>query len=301
MLRSTRYGHWQWPTVPTSPSSAAREARQAFGQRLKNLRLEANLTGRALASTCGWHFTKVSKVENGTQEPSQADLRAWCRACDASDEFADLLTTLRSVRSAYVEYRQQARSGMRAALGAHTMERYEATALFRIFEHNVIPGLFQTDDYTRAMLAFWFDFLQVPDDMEAAIAVRAARQVVLQRPGKRFEVVLEEQALRTWFGTAETMAGQLRHLLDVSMRLPGVSVGVIPLMRERSGAASSGFWVFDTELAALEVPTAGIEVTQPDEIGLYVRMFDHLRRHALHGAGARGLIEGILAEISEQL
>jgi transcriptional regulator with XRE-family HTH domain len=288
--------------VPTSPSSAATEARQAFGQRLKRLRVEAQLTGRALAEACGWHFTKVSKIEHGRQEPSTADLRAWCQACGAVGELADLLATLRTVRSAYVEYRQVARAGLRQVLGPHTLARYEATSLFRILEHNVIPGLLQTEDYTRAMLAFWFGFLQVPNDMDQAVAVRVARQAVLRRPGKRFEIVLEEQALRTWFGTAATMAGQLRHLL-ACMRLPSVSVGVIPLMRCRSGAPSSGFWVFDDELAALEVPTAGIEVTRPAEIGLYIRLFDQMRGQALHGAAARAVIQRALEEteaVSEQ-
>lgn len=281
--------------MSTSPSSAAREARQAFGQRLRSLRLEAGLTGRALATACGWHFTKVSKIEHGSQEPSQADVRAWCRACDAADEFADLMATLRSARSAYVEYRQTSRAGMRQVLGSHTLERYEATSLFRIFEHNVIPGLFQTEGYTRAMLAFWFAFLQAPDDMDEAVAVRTARQAVLRRPTKRFEIVLEEQALRTWFGTSTTMTEQLRHLLEC-MRLPNVSVGVIPLMHRRSGVPSSGFWVFDDELAALEVPTAGIEVTRPAEIALYIRLFDHMRGQAHHGASARAIVQRVLEE-----
>ena len=56
--------------------------------------------------------------------------------------------------------------------------------------------------------------------------------------------LIEEQALRTWFGTAETQAGQLGRLLEL-MSLPNVSLGIIPLMTERLAVGSTGFWIFD--------------------------------------------------------
>jgi uncharacterized protein (DUF3820 family) len=68
------------------------------------------------------------------------------------------------------------------------------------------------------MLSFWIRFLEVPNDLDAAIAARMERQRVLYQGGKRFVVVLEEQALRTWFGTAEIQAGQLGRLLEVMSR-----------------------------------------------------------------------------------
>jgi len=52
--------------------------------------------------------------------------------------------------------------------------------------------------------------------------------------------VLEEQALRTWFGTAEVQHEQLTRLLEV-MSMPTVSLGIIPLMVERTAVPSAGF------------------------------------------------------------
>jgi len=37
----------------------------------------------------------------------------------------------------------------------------------------------------------------------------------------------------------------------------------------------------------IETPTASIEVTAPQEVALYTKMFDHLRKPALYGAAAR--------------
>lgn len=279
--------------MTTSPSSSAKQAQQALGVRLRELRRDAGLTGRALGVALGWHYTRVSKLEHGVQAPTDADLRAWCHACRADDQLPDLIATLRTVESAYLEFKRQARAGMKRVLGAHTADLYERTSLFRIYEHNVIPGLFQTADYAAAMLAFWIDFLETPNDLDAAVATRMERQRVLYRHGKHFAVVLEEQALQTWFGTAETQAGQLDRLLAV-MSLPSVSLGIIPLMTERPAVPAAGFWIFDNRLAALEIPTASIEVTRPQEVELYGRLFDQLHAAAVHGKAARALISRAL-------
>jgi hypothetical protein len=275
--------------VTINPASAARQAQEALGIRLREIRKDAGLTGRALAAATGQHFTRVSKIEHGVQSPTDQDIRDWCRVCCADDQAPDLLATLRTVESAYLEFRRQARAGMKRVLGAHTTALYEQTMLFRIYEHNVIPGLFQTADYSAAMLSFWIDFLRTPDDLEEAVAARMERQRVIYQRGKRFVVVLEEQALRTWFGDAATQAGQLDRLLAV-MSLPNVSIGILPLMVERAGVPSAGFWIFDGSLVALETPTASIEVTRPNEIELYARVFDHLRTAAAYGRDARALI-----------
>ncbi|MFE9325289.1 DUF5753 domain-containing protein [Nocardia sp. NPDC052278] len=185
---------------------------------------------------------------------------------------------------------------MKRVLGAHTQQRYEQTSVFRIYEHNVIPGLFQTPEYTAAMLEFWIRFLGTPNDVEEAVAVRMQRQRVLQRGGKRFVAVLEEQAIRTWFGTAEVQAGQLGRLLEL-MSMPNISLGIIPLMTEREAVGSVGFWIFDDDLVALETPTASIQVTQPAECNMYARMFEVLKRGAVYGRAARSLIVAALDEL----
>jgi hypothetical protein len=43
----------------TTPS---RHARQALGTRLREIRTNAKLAGRALADVCGWHYSKISKI-----------------------------------------------------------------------------------------------------------------------------------------------------------------------------------------------------------------------------------------------
>jgi len=283
--------------VSTSPNSSARKVQEALGLRLRNLRKDAGLTGRELASATGWHFTRISKLEHGVQPPSDADIRAWCAACGADGQVADLIAQARAIESMYVEYRRRARSGMKQLMLAFQTS-YETAEQFRIYEHNVIPGLFQTADYIRAVLAFWMRFLNTTNDLDEAVAARLERQAILYEARRKFTVVLEENALRTWFGTAETMAGQLDRLLSL-MTLPNVALGIIPSMIEREGVGSMGFWIFDDKLVTLETPTASIEVTQPQELGLYERMFDLLRQSAVYGPDARALIIRAQSEMTD--
>jgi len=278
--------------VAISPASPAKRAREALGVRLREIRKDAGLTGRALADTIGWHFTKVSRVENGGQTPSEQGIRAWCVACGAEDQIPDLVASVRAIESMYMEWRRQTRAGMKRLM-LSSVPLYERTRLFRIYEHNIVPGLFQTAEYSAAMLSYFIDFLQAPNDLEAAVAARMERQRIIYSGNRRFVVVIEEHALLKRVGSPGTTAGQLDRLLAV-MSLPRVSLGIIPLS-ERNAFPSVGFWMYDDALVGIETPTASIEVTQPREIAMYAKMFEQLKASALYGQPARDLVNSAIS------
>jgi len=151
------------------------QAREALGARLRELRRDAGLSGRQLAALAGWHFTKVSKLENGKQHPSDDDLRAWCHHCHAPGEAADLIASAHSVASMYQEWRRQGRAGMRRPQKAKTPV-YERAKLFRIYEPTLIPGLFQTADYATWIMAHFIGFHDLPNDLDQAVAARMERR-----------------------------------------------------------------------------------------------------------------------------
>jgi transcriptional regulator with XRE-family HTH domain len=227
-----------------------------LGLRLRELRKDAGLTGRELAAATGWHFTRVSRLEHGVQAPSNEDIRLWCEACSAVDQVADLVAQARTVESMYLEFKRQTRAGMKQMMLAPVPVE-ERTERFRIYEHHVIPGFFQTASYTRAMLQFWFGFLEVHNDIDDAVAARIDRQSVLYDASKTFAVILEEAALYTRFGDADTLAGQLDRLLSV-MSLPNVAFGIVPRNVERDVVGQVSFWVFDDELVSLASAFHGI-------------------------------------------
>ncbi|HZC03298.1 MAG TPA: helix-turn-helix transcriptional regulator, partial [Gammaproteobacteria bacterium] len=262
--------------MSTKPASPAQQARQALGVRLREIRTGAGLTGRALAVGIGCHFTKVSRIENGSQAPSEDNIKAWCRACNAEQQIPDLIATARAIESMYVEWRRQTRAGMKQLM-LTPVSLYKRTTLFRIYEHSAIPGLFQTAEYSAAILTYFIDFLDAPDDLDAAIQARMERQEIIYSGNRRFLAVLEENALHARVGSPGIMAGQLDRLL-ATISLPRVSLGIIPQAALRRTFAQVGFWIYDNAIVGVETPTAKLEITQPREIQLYTRMFEHLRK-----------------------
>lgn len=282
--------------MTTDPSSSVAQARKELGARLRQIRKAAGLTAQAIADATGQHFTRVSRIENGVQPPTELNIRAWCITCRAEDQIPDLIATAQSVESAYLEWARQARAGMRRLGDLHSITTYQRTTTFRIHEPLVLPGIFQTEAYIRQMLAFWYTFLNAPDDTEATIAMKAERTAIALSPSKRIAVVLGEQALHTRRGTPAEHVDQLTHLLSLT-RLPFVSLGVIPAGAQRHAIATIGFWIFDNNAVALETPTAAIKVTRPQEVARYVSMFSQLQGEAVYGQEARRLISSVIADL----
>jgi transcriptional regulator with XRE-family HTH domain len=276
-------------------TASVQQARQALGARLREIRKDANLTARALAIEANWHFTKVSKIENGARTPSEPDIRTWCRLCRAEDQIPDLIAAVRSVESMYAEWRRQMRAGMRRSQ-ASRLPTYQRTRLFRLYEPGLIPGIFQTAQYAAAVISSFMKFSGIATDLEEAVAGRMEWQKIIYSE-REFRVVLEEQALRTRVGSQEVMSGQLDRLLAV-MSLPRVKLGIIPSSAERTVMPSAGFIIFDSEMVQAETVSAELTVTQPQEITLYARRFDLLRQSAVHGRDARRLIHRAIEEIT---
>ncbi|MEV8517450.1 helix-turn-helix transcriptional regulator [Dactylosporangium sp. NPDC051484] len=272
----------------TALAGPSQHARQALGARLREIRKDANLSGRALAARCGWHFSKISKLEHGIQTPSEDDLRLWCQACGADSQTSDLIATVRAIDLMYVEWRRSLSTGMRHSQEARNA-LHERTTLFRIYESGIVPGLFQTAEYAATVIATAIELNRIPNDLDAAVAARLHRQQNLYAGDRRFLVVLEEQALRTRVGSADTMRGQLDRLLALAS-LPRVSLGIVPAMGERRIWPSAGFWIFDQGTVRVETPSAELTITQRSEIAAFEQRFERLQESAVYGQDARAVI-----------
>jgi transcriptional regulator with XRE-family HTH domain len=260
----------------------------SLAARLRELRLDAGLNGRELADRCGWSESKRSRLEGGRRRPSDADILAWCRACDAEDQAADLVAANRQLDAMYVQWRRQMRTGMRRLQEA-SVPLYQRTRHFRVYSSDLVPGLLQTPAYAAAVLRSISDFIGTPDDIDQAVAARMRRSQVLREGDHRFVVLLEETVLRHQLGDAEVMSGQLGQLM-ASMSLPSVSLGIIPFAAVRASLPMETFMVFDDRLVRVELLTAKVTVSAPSEIADYVKAHRELQQLAVYGAQARELI-----------
>ncbi|NEC89849.1 helix-turn-helix transcriptional regulator [Streptomyces sp. SID12501] len=270
------------------PSTALDAVRRAIADQLSEIRRDAGLTGREIAALAGWQPSKVSRLQNATTPPSDDDIRAWCRACDAEAGIPDLLAANRTADSMYLEWRRVQRTGLRR-LQESRIPLYERTQQFRVYSSTVIPGFLQTYEYAVALLGNIARVHGTPDDVTDAAAVRVERSHIIREGGHRFGILLEESVLRHVVGEEATMAGQLGYLLSV-MALPSVSVGIIPAGRSRTMWTLETFTMFDDERVHVELLTAAVTVTTPGEISQYAHAFEEMASLAVYGAGARALI-----------
>ncbi|MFE3579545.1 helix-turn-helix domain-containing protein [Streptomyces vinaceus] len=274
--------------MSASPSSSAQAAREAIATRLGGLRREAELTGHELALRCGWSPAKSSRIERAKTPASDADIRAWCKACGAEGQVEDLIAANRQADQTYVHWQKLHRHGMRRAQ-EEVVPLYEQTRHFRVYCSNVVPGMLQTEEYAAALLSTIAAFQGTPDDSATAAASRIERSRALHEGDHRFALLLEETVLRYRIGDEATMAGQLGHLLEV-MALPNVSLGVIPFTAHRRVWPLEAFYLFDSRQASVEMLTAAVNVTAPSEVATYAKAFSELSKIAVHGAAARALI-----------
>ncbi|MGW4034114.1 helix-turn-helix domain-containing protein [Streptomyces sp. NPDC004838] len=281
--------------MPPHPSSRVQKAREDLARRLREVRKDAGISGRELAVRCGWSESKSSRIENARTPPSDADIRAWCRACAAEEQAPDLVAANRQSAEAHVEWKRLQRTGLRR-LQETTGDLYQQTKTFRVYVSDVIPGFLQTPGYTTALLSSIADFRGTPDDVSDAVAARMRRNAVLSRGAHRFAFVLEESVLRYRLCGAETMAAQLGHLLGV-MDLQNVAVGIVPFSTQRTVWPMPTFTIFDGGRVHADTLDAASTHTQPSQVELYARAFERLSQQAARGAAARSLIADAVASL----
>lgn len=278
-------------------SSSVLHARQQVADRLREIRLDTGLSLRAVAEAAGWHESKSSRIEGARTRPSDSDIRAWCRACGAEQQAADLIAASRAADSTWTQWRRLERPGLRRAQES-VIPLWEATREFRIYSPFLIPSPVQSESYIRALLKAVRDRRPNPvDDVEDAVAVRMAREHVIYEPGHEFTVIVEENALRHRIGGSEAMGEQLEYL-RAAMAVPSVRLGIIPFTADRSPLRPvEMFFMFDDTEVQVELVSGWLRVTQPSEIDMYLQAFTRLSQMAVYGREARGLIVRALSEL----
>jgi transcriptional regulator with XRE-family HTH domain len=179
--------------------------------------------------------------------------------------------------------------------GFRPFEPYEAVAVsLRLFEHTLIPGLLQSEDYARAVLATHPG--TTPDEVEERLAARMARQAILTRedpPPPVLWVLLDEQVLHRDPGDREIIGDQLAHLADMARR-PNITVQIIPSVSMHVGLLGA-FAIAETSempnITYLEQADDGQTIEDPGVGSKLALQFDALRTEALTGRASIATIE----------
>ena len=279
-------------------STDFQSARVALGARLRELRAEAGLNGKDMAERLGWQRSKVSRLENGKQTATAADLEEWARAVGAQAQAAELESRRRGLESQQRSWRRQLAAGHRSVQDRYVVE-YQRTATMRGYEATVIPGLFQTPGYARHLLVQNAELMRSPRDTEAAVHARMRRQEVLYEAGKLFRVLVWEGALHALICPREVMAGQLDRLVGL-IGMSTVELGIVPLGAPMPLTPKHGFWIFDEERVIVETINTELSYDSGEDVELYGRVWDGLNDGAAYGPKAHRLIARARAHLQAE-
>ena len=284
--------------APASPpvTNEIQQSRAALGYRLRDIRLDARMSGRQLAALTGWHFTKISKIEHGRSMPSEADIEMWCFHCGAEGQIPDLTATVRGIERHYVELKRLLRRGT-SRYQQDVLDQEHKSRHVRVFDLAIIPGALQTPAYAAVRFAEFAEMVGIPADIAEAVAVRMERARLLRSGGRLFHIVMGEHALRAALAEPDVVQEQLCHLLGL-LKYPWLRLGILPTS-SRHYMTLCGFWIFDDREVQVETYSAAVRITQPREVTMYAKVFDHYAKQAIYGEEAGNLINQVLGGFAE--
>jgi len=257
-----------------------------LGRRLQRARVKAGFSSQeALAGRLHIDRTVIAKAESGERPPSPDLLAAWCELAGITDPdmYADLCDLARVLNGAIPEW-------FKPWLGAEGL----ATSL-RIWHPTLIPGLFHTAAYARAILEVG------GGDVDARVVARLERSKILDRDDSPDVVaVFNEYALRNMLGSAEVMSEQLAHVVDVSRR-PNVVVQVVPVGIGAYGGESGAFDIASApgmnDLVRMESVPQDVTTESRSVVRSAAVAFDQIRAEALPQRQSRDLIVRLNEEL----
>lgn len=237
------------------------------------------------------------------------DVESICRIYGAPADLTQSLMALAKetkARGWWLSYSDVINEGFDVYIGLE-----EAAACLRWYETELVPGLFQTEDYVRTLMR-WGN----PDiddvEIEQRVQLRIARQTLLTRVTNRPElrVVLGEAILRRPVGGGKVMSAQLARLIEVS-DLPNVTLKVMPFEAGAyAGIASGPFVVLEFPLNGNGKPTeppvvyvagftGALFLDKPREIEEYDTAFNDIWSAALDEAASQDLIAKAAREFGQ--
>ncbi|AKG43100.1 helix-turn-helix domain-containing protein [Streptomyces xiamenensis] len=271
-----------------------------LGMELRRLREHAGKSQLEAAEAMDASDTKISRVESGKTGLSRLELTALLDFYDAQDQV---------LREGLGELNRNSRKRgwwqqRKDVLTPKLMELIElestASHIFE-YEATVIPGLFQTEAYARAIISGFPGPHNPPVDQ--AVQIRLERQKILDEPNApRIICVLDEATLHREVGGPSVMAEQLRKLVSIA-KPPHLSIQVIPYTAGAHAGMGGPFLRFvypapgHMDIVFLEQKTSRLFIEEEADLEPYRIAEEHLRTQALSSADSMKLISAIAAEL----
>jgi transcriptional regulator with XRE-family HTH domain len=284
----------------TDTQAGSTVPRRQLGRYLHDLRVKTGLTARAAARELERSEPTLWRIENGHTATRSLDVEQMCRLYGATADMTKALMALAKetrARGWWQAYGDVVPEWLDLYIGLEA-----AATRIDWYESELVPGLFQTGDYARALIRE-----HAPDmsdgGIDRRVELRLARQAILRRPvdPPLLRVAFGEPVLRCLVGGARVMAGQLDRLAEAS-ELPNVSLRVVPVAAGlHAGMLSGPFEILrfpvngngdesEPPTVYTGIYTGALYLDKPHEVNRYDQAFGKIWKTALDDSAARALI-----------
>ena len=271
-----------------------------LGGQLRKLREAAGITPDRAGYEIRASRSKISRVEHGRvsfKERDVADLLTLYGVTDEGERRRMLnLAQHANSQGWWSRYDDVMPDWFETYVGLE-----QATSLIRTYELQFVPGLFQTEDYARAVTRPGRKGAPA-GEIEDWVRLRLNRQALHARQQPpRIWSVMDEAVLRRPVGGPAVMRAQLRHLIEAGA-MPHVTLQVVPFSRGRHAAESGSFTVLRFEerdlpdVVYLEQLTGAIYLDQRSDVEQYLEVVDEVSGEALTPDATTRFIEQVARE-----
>ncbi|WP_369172370.1 helix-turn-helix domain-containing protein [Streptomyces sp. R28] len=199
------------------------------GVQLAGIREDFGLSQDQAARAVGFSPAKLSRIEagKGRRPPTEADVRALLELYRAEEYEASVLLQLLR-RAGEPGWWQRYDKRLMPEWFDRLVGLQEAATAIRTFELQYVPGLLQTEAYTRAVVERGLP--SAPSrEVERRVELRMRRRELLHRPGgPQLWAIVDESVLLRMLGSREVMREQLEYLEEMARR-PHVTLQIVPL------------------------------------------------------------------------
>jgi transcriptional regulator with XRE-family HTH domain len=251
-----------------------------FGSEVRRAREAAGLPQAELGVLVPCDKSVVSRVEAGLV---QAD-EAFARACDVAFPHLD------GFFARFWKDCQTWNTAFPAAFREFAAYEAEAVTIWT-FQHSLVPGLLQTEDYARAVLERHPNVAS--EQVAERLVARLTRQVVLEREEPPLLwVLLDENVLHRDVGGAKIMQGQLAQLAAMARR-PNITIQVIPGEGAHVGLTGAFDMAETAEVFVVHLDhiADGLMTDSPAIVAQASTRFDSLKADAYRRSESLALIE----------
>ena len=260
--------------------------RRRIGLTLRKLREQEGMTLEHVAQKMDCSTSKISRIETGHSAANMRDVRDLLEIYRVKGQTAkELMEMARDARR-----RDKERSWWHPynnVLVSAYVGNENAANRIRTYEHQVIPGLLQTEAYARALFEAANPHASA-EELSERLRVRMGRQSLITRTDDpiRFEVVLDEAALSRPVGGDAVMRDQLRRLCAAG-HMHNVTMQMLPFAAGAHAAMEGTFAILDfpesdgSSVVYAENANGGLFLEKGRALQLYLDIFARIQAAAL--------------------